>query len=166
MKYATQHFAWSELTLGRCDPFDPKSVHEQTVCYNLLAVALQILQPLREALGPIAVTSGYRTPIANERAGGSNTSQHVVGEAVDFRLSDGDNMDAVRFLVSTGVPFDQLILEHWSHGVPRILHASHKRAESNRREIRVQSSSGAYQLVSRGVSRAWPVDIDALRAFV
>ncbi|MFN8992924.1 MAG: D-Ala-D-Ala carboxypeptidase family metallohydrolase, partial [Pseudomonadota bacterium] len=34
---------------------------------------------------PVIVTSGYRSPRLNREVGGSATSQHMLGEAVDFR---------------------------------------------------------------------------------
>jgi hypothetical protein len=43
------------------------------------------LQVLRDFIGkPIKVTSWYRQPHLNSKVGGSKTSQHLVGEAVDF----------------------------------------------------------------------------------
>ena len=52
---------------------------------NLKAIAENIFQPIRNHFGvPIAVTSGYRSEELNKRIGGSLTSQHSKGEALDL----------------------------------------------------------------------------------
>ena len=51
---------------------------------NLTVVTHKILQPVREKFGVITVNSGYRSPALNTKVGGSKTSQHCNGEAVDF----------------------------------------------------------------------------------
>lgn len=50
-----------------------------------------LLEPLRDLLGKyygktvyITITSGYRCPLLNSKVGGSSTSQHVKGEAIDL----------------------------------------------------------------------------------
>ena len=40
---------------------------------------------------PLKITSGWRSPSANEAAGGAAKSQHCHGRAVDFRDYRGDN---------------------------------------------------------------------------
>lgn len=57
---------------------------------NLRNVVLRTLQPLRNFLGlPITVTSGYRSIDVNRAVGSNDTSQHIKGEAVDFRVIVG-----------------------------------------------------------------------------
>lgn len=51
---------------------------------KLLYLAAFILQPLRNKWGALKVTSGYRCQAVNRHVGGTATSQHVKGEAVDF----------------------------------------------------------------------------------
>ena len=42
---------------------------------------------MRDALGPIRVSSGYRNPELNRAIGGSSrTSQHCKGEALDLQF--------------------------------------------------------------------------------
>lgn len=53
---------------------------------DCLLVLLQILDNFREFLGsPITITSAYRDRFHNESCGGSPTSQHMLGEAIDFK---------------------------------------------------------------------------------
>lgn len=89
---------------------------------NLIALVENILDPLREAYGkPIIVTSGYRCEELNRLVGGSKTSQHRAGMAVDIRTIPDtveENKKLYDLIISLNLPFDQLINEHnfdWVH---------------------------------------------------
>lgn len=78
------------------------------------------MEDIRAALGnkPIDVLSWYRSPQVNKLARGSKSSQHCLGQAVDFRCrSFGTPRDIVQLLAKSGISFDQLILEFdsWVH---------------------------------------------------
>lgn len=86
---------------------------------NLKKLAENIFEPIREHFGqPIRISSGYRSKILNKAVGGSNTSQHSLGEAIDIDM-DGTNIkniDIFNFIKT--LPFDQLINEFnyaWIH---------------------------------------------------
>ena len=52
---------------------------------SIQALVLNVLQPLRTALGvEMHINSGYRCPELNEAVGGVPTSQHMKGEAADI----------------------------------------------------------------------------------
>lgn len=54
---------------------------------NLLELATLVLDPIRQAWGqPLIVTSGFRSPQLNAAVGGSPTSAHMEGCAVDISL--------------------------------------------------------------------------------
>ena len=89
---------------------------------NLIALIDNVLDPLREAYGkPIIVTSGFRCEELNRLVGGSKTSQHRTGQAVDIRtISDTpeENKKLYDLIIESNLPFDQLINEHnfdWVH---------------------------------------------------
>lgn len=88
---------------------------------NLQALALTVLEPARAALGPIKVTSGYRSIPLNTVIGGAVGSQHIYGEASDLIPHDCSLGDLYRWIVAHA-PFDQVI---WEFGV--WVHVSHKR---------------------------------------
>lgn len=49
------------------------------------------LQQIREHFGkPVYITSGYRCPTHNKAIGGSETSQHTLGQAADFYIKGLD----------------------------------------------------------------------------
>ncbi len=48
------------------------------------------LQDLRDIVGEITITSGYRTPAFNKKCGGSKNSYHLKGMAVDAKFDFSD----------------------------------------------------------------------------
>jgi zinc D-Ala-D-Ala carboxypeptidase len=82
---------------------------------NASLLAQFLLDPITDYLretNPLALltfNSWYRSPELNAIVGGSSDSDHIRGEAVDVRYSDGNNkiIDAI---VSRGLGFDQLII--------------------------------------------------------
>ena len=77
------------------------------------------LDKVRELLGkPVNLSSGYRCLQVNRRIGSKDSSQHVNGEAVDFKCelfgSPKNVFDKIR---ESNIQFDQLILEFnsWVH---------------------------------------------------
>ena len=82
--------------------------------YKLTLLATQILQPLRDRLGALRVTSGYRSFVLSEAIGSSSRSQHCRYEAVDlqyFKRGKMDNIKIYHALKELALPFDQVILE-------------------------------------------------------
>lgn len=88
---------------------------------NLQHLVSKILQPMRNALGPIRITSGYRSPALNRAIGGSTKSQHCKGQAADIQIYKGGVMNNSRmydYVLTQGVEFDQMINEFdfsWIH---------------------------------------------------
>lgn len=79
------------------------------------------MEMIRSVLGDKGIhpSSWYRCPKLNEAIGGSEKSQHMRGEAVDFICPNfGPPREIVSFLHAKRhrVQYDQLILEHtWVH---------------------------------------------------
>ena len=87
------------------------NIHQQftiecNVLANLIYLTNYLLQPLRDCVGPINITSGYRCEEVNAIVGGASLSQHLHGQAVDFVCKDF--FKAVSFLKNK--TFDQLII--------------------------------------------------------
>ena len=82
--------------------------------YKLTILATEILQPLRDRLGALRVTSGYRSFVLSEAIGSSSRSQHCRYEAIDlqyFKRGRMDNIKIYQALKELALPFDQVILE-------------------------------------------------------
>jgi len=79
------------------------------VC-RLAALVEHVLVPLRRAVGPIRITSGYRSPQVNRAVGGSLTSQHCTGEAADIKaVHDHQAEELARVVADLDLPVDQCI---------------------------------------------------------
>ena len=93
-----------------------KNVPNRQEEQNLNTLVDKILDPLREAYGkPIIVTSGFRCDELNRLIGGSKTSQHRTGQAVDIRTvidTPEENKKLYDLIIKLNLPFDQLIDEH------------------------------------------------------
>ena len=82
--------------------------------YKLTLLAAELLQPLRNVVGSIRITSGYRSPQLSEVIGSSSNSQHCRYEAVDLQYvqrNKMDNMVIYNALIDLDLDYDQCILE-------------------------------------------------------
>lgn len=77
-----------------------------------------VLQPARDALGPIIINSGFRSEAVNRAIGGSPTSQHCKGEAADIEALNLSNLELAKWIVKN-CEFDQVILEGYDPKDPR-----------------------------------------------
>ena len=80
---------------------------------NFMLLAEKIFEPVREHFGvPIRISSGYRSKELNAKIGGSATSQHCKGQAVDIDM-DGTSLTNKQVFdyIKDNLPFDQLIWE-------------------------------------------------------
>lgn len=78
------------------------------------------MELVRALLGnPISINSGYRSAALNKSIkGSSKTSQHMVGEAIDFTCRGfGTPKQVVEKIKNSNIEFDQLIYEFssWVH---------------------------------------------------
>ena len=95
----------------------PKNHHLK----SMQRLITNLIQPMRDALGPIRITSGYRSPELNRAIGGSKKSQHSKAEAVDIQFwSEGEMKNDVIYdwVLKSGIEFDQMINEFdfaWIH---------------------------------------------------
>ena len=81
---------------------------------KLTLLATTILQPLRDRLGALRITSGYRSPQLSQVIGSSSNSQHCRYEAVDIQYvkrGKMDNLMIYQALIDLDLDFDQCILE-------------------------------------------------------
>lgn len=97
-----------------------------------------LLDPIREKYGkPIIVTSGYRCPLLNTFVGGSVTSQHMTGCAVDIRSTTDslkDNKELLDCIRKMNPDYDQLIWEYGTKEGPDWIHISYNK-NRNRHEF-------------------------------
>jgi hypothetical protein len=70
------------------------------------------LQALRDALGSLAVTSGYRNPQHNMSVGGATWSRHMYGDAFDLKPNSATLQALFERCAVEGASFRQLYEDH------------------------------------------------------
>lgn len=138
----TRNFTLAELTVTNVKaPNNPTGVEIE----RLRALAVNILQPLRDALGkPVVVNSAYRSPQVNAIVGGVPTSQHSRGEAADIRVAGMGPLELARYIYDLRLPYDQLIRE------PTWVHVSFR--EAGRRQLLTMRVVNGKSTYSAGLS--------------
>ena len=148
------HFTLGELTKTKHKTKDG-NIPSHVAIENLKRICVNWLEDLRYSyntlycLNPgedyetskdvegIVINSGYRSPAVNLLAGGSTTSNHLTGCAVDIRCAGKEQMIRYASILldiadGTKQEFDELLLEQ--HGTTCWLHFA-VRPKDNRRKI-------------------------------
>jgi zinc D-Ala-D-Ala carboxypeptidase len=111
---------------------------------KLTLLATSLLQPLRNAVGSLRITSGYRSPKLSEAIGSSSNSQHCRYEAVDMQYVTRGKMDNIKIydaLIDLDLDYDQCILEfgnateHIDPTEPAWIHLSWKVVDNRKQTL-------------------------------
>jgi len=104
---------------------------------KMTEIAEKIFEPLREWVGgPIKVNSFYRSPELNSAIGGSTSSQHCIGCALDIDDTFGHKTNAQMFdYIKNNLDFDQMIWEFGDDDECDWVHVSYISEETNRRRL-------------------------------
>jgi hypothetical protein len=119
------HFTLEEMTASQTAvrkgiPNAPSAV----VVDNLRRLAAT-LEQVRLLVGPLTVSSGYRSPLLNKAVGGAPDSAHMIGLAADLTAKGWSPQQLATVIRDSDIAFDQLIYEGtWVHlglstGAPR-----------------------------------------------
>ena len=158
-----KHFSMAELTRSATAQKmgldnTPTSAHRA----NLEMMVTMLIDPLREAWAiecaheqwgtpALTVTSGYRGFRLNKAVGGSNTSAHCIGFALDLVPANGRLAEFKKFCRQylTGKPFDQMISEDENAaGVPRWIHIGYMNQQGGQRRQLLSMVGGKYQTIT------------------
>ncbi len=104
---------------------------------NFKLLAEKVFQPIRDHFGvPIRISSGYRSKELNTAIGGSLSSQHCQGEAIDIDM-DGTTVTNSEIFnyIKDNLNFDQLIWEFGTDTNPDWVHVSYDSAGKQRKQI-------------------------------
>lgn len=101
---------------------------------TMKVTAEKIFEPLRKWVGgPIKVNSFFRSPELNTAIGGSKTSQHCKGQAIDIDDVFGYKTNAEMYnWIKENLNFDQMIWEFGTDMNPNWVHISYVSDEDNR----------------------------------
>jgi len=106
---------------------------------NFKLLAEKVFQPIREHFRcPIHISSGYRSKELNAAIGGSLTSQHCSGEAIDIDMDGTPNGVTNRMVfdyIKDNLEFDQLIYEFGDSNNPDWVHVSYESSGKQRKQV-------------------------------
>lgn len=119
MSKLSPHFDLNEFTFSQnAVRHDVDNTPSPEIVARLVKVA-HGLELVRAYLGnrAVRISSGYRCDELNALVGGSKTSAHTQGWAVDFTVKELSPAEVVRKIAESTLQFDQLIEEfgQWVH---------------------------------------------------
>ena len=129
------NFTLEELTKTR---FALDNTPSPKVVENLQLLCEKVLQPLRDAVGPVNVTSGYRSKVVNEAVNGARNSDHLWGYAADLQSPDGNHRKLYDWLKANAM-FTQLIYEFGNDTQPQWVHVSYNPKDLKREILRARN---------------------------
>ena len=109
-------------------------VHDKETFKSLEKLCKNIVQPIRNYQKiPFSPNSGYRSITLNRYIGSSDTSQHVLGQAVDLEIPGVNNEELFNF-IKDELDIDQVILEYYDGVDPSSgwVHVSYVSNKDNR----------------------------------
>ena len=144
MKKISDHISYKEATHSNyAKQFGIVNKPTADHIKNMELIAEKVFEPLREWVkAPIKVNSFFRSEILNKGIGGSATSSHLNGQAIDITSMGGKTNLEMFHYIKDNLDFDQLI---WEFGTePRWLHVSYKSKKLNRKQVLVIKKRGVY----------------------
>jgi hypothetical protein len=110
---------------------------------NLIEIANNIFQPLRDGIGkPIRISSGYRSEKLNKAVGGSKTSQHNKGQALDLVATTGFTNKDIFDYIKNNLEFDQMIWEFGTDKNPDWVHVSYNKGKNRKQVLKAIKKDG------------------------
>lgn len=120
MNNISKHISYKEATQSTTAlKNNISNIPSEQELVNMKLVAEKCFEPLRKWYGkPIKINSFYRCKELNIKVGGSKTSQHVVGQAIDIDTDSKEENIKLFNWCKDNLEFDQLINEYdysWIH---------------------------------------------------
>lgn len=134
----SKHLALAEITRSEsAKRLGIKNMPTPQHIENFKKLAENVFEPIREHFKhPIYISSGYRSQALNAAIGGSLSSQHCKGEALDLDM-DGTEVTNKQIFdyIKDHIPFDQMIWEFGNKNNPDWVHVSYSSSGKQRGEI-------------------------------
>ena len=136
----SEHLSLSEVT--RSESAKRKGISNMPTpehIANFKLLAENIFEPIRNHFRcPIIISSGYRSKELNAAIGGSATSQHCSGEAIDIDMDGTPNGVTNRMVfdyIKDNLTWDQMIFEFGDKENPDWVHVSYESSGKQRKQI-------------------------------
>lgn len=130
----TKNFSLPELAFSQTAiDHNLENIPNEKEIKNLRLLCEKILQPARDALGPLKINSAFRSEKVNNLVGGVPNSDHRLGYAADVVPLIAGTRDLAVWVVKHVPVFDQVILEFGTVQNPRWIHLSI--APKNRKQV-------------------------------
>jgi hypothetical protein len=136
----SEHLSLSEVT--RSESAKRKGISNMPTAEhiaNFKLLAENIFEPIRNHFRcPIIISSGYRSKELNAAIGGSATSQHCSGEAIDIDMDGTPNGVTNRMVfdyIKDNLTWDQMIFEFGDKENPDWVHVSYESTGKQRKQI-------------------------------
>lgn len=133
MELSADFKLWEFVTSTTADQNGIKNVPTEKEIANLRVLCRKILQPARKALGPLKISSGFRSETLNRFVGGASNSDHRLGYAADIIPYNSETKRLAEWVVKNCQEFDQVILEFGTVKKPNWIHLS--AAPINRKQV-------------------------------
>jgi hypothetical protein len=141
----SQHLSLSEVT--RSETAKRKGISNTPTAEhldNFKLLAEKVFEPIRLHFGvPIHISSGYRSKELNDAIGGSQTSQHSKGQAIDIDMDGSTNGVTNKMIfdfIKEKLDFDQLIWEFGTDSNPDWVHVSYSKTGNRKQKLKAVRS--------------------------
>lgn len=119
---------------------------------NFKILAENVFEKIRaHFMVPIHISSGYRSKELNDAIGGSQTSQHSKGQAIDIDMDGSSsgvtNADVYNF-IKDNLDFDQLIWEFGTDKNPDWVHVSYVDGRNRKQKLKAVRTNGKTSYVN------------------
>lgn len=138
MEKISEHITLEEWTFSEtAERMKISNVPTLAQVANGKLTAEKVFEPLRKHFGvPIKINSGFRIQNLNVAIGGSSTSQHCGGQALDLSIQDAKLTNADLFYwIKKNVQYDQLIWELGSSKNPQWIHVSYAKIGNRKQTL-------------------------------
>jgi zinc D-Ala-D-Ala carboxypeptidase len=137
MKNISKYITYSEATTSQtATRLRINNVPNDEQLINMQLVAINVFDKVRQHFGkPLRVSSFFRNEATNKAVGGSKTSQHVKGQAIDIQALKGITNKQIFDYIRDNLDFDQLIWEYGTTSNPAWVHVSFVSKEKNRKQV-------------------------------
>ncbi len=151
--FKLKHLIYSNIALNNKInnmPGVDVSPTQSTIINNLKNLMINVIDYIVDDYPNLIITSGYRCTKLNSFIGGSNTSQHIFGQAIDIQVPELTTSDLYNYIYNSKKikSWDQLIWEYPEKGNGSWIHISY--GPQNRKKTTLASMADIYHNLYNG----------------